>query len=310
MLERIRKVLDNRRGAFAVLAAISMTAMMGFAALATDVGMLYANRVQLTNLTDAAVLAGAQDLPGNASQAVASANSYAGLNGKAGDKVDVNILNNGTIMTARASRTVPMIFARVLGVENSVVTATAAALISPVGGMDANIVPFGLVKQNLVYGQDYKLKLGAGDGYQGNFAALALGGNGASVYRDNIKFGHNGPIKAGDWITTETGDMSGPTKQGVQYRISLDSTATFDSVEKGSPRIITVPVIDSIQVNGRNEVLVVGFAAMFLEDFTGGGPNSFVIGKFIKMTVPGDGSGSAGNWGLYSAKLIPYQTSY
>lgn len=53
------KLMDNKRGATAVVVAIVLTVLIGIAALAVDVGYLYATRNELQNVSDAAALAGA-----------------------------------------------------------------------------------------------------------------------------------------------------------------------------------------------------------------------------------------------------------
>jgi len=165
-------------------------------------------------------------------------------------------------------------------------------------------VPFGVVKQPLIYGQTYTLKDGAGDGYSGNYGALALGGNGANVYLGNIEDGYSGLLSIGEWVYTEPGNMSGPTGNGVDYRISLDPTATFATVQKGSPRILVVPIIDSLTVNGRSQVQIVGFAAFFLEGVGGKGNKDYVTGKFMQMVMSGDSGGGGTGYGLYGAALL------
>jgi len=52
----------RRRGAVAVQVAIGLTAIMGFAALSVDVGMLYAAKADLQNISDSAALAAASQL--------------------------------------------------------------------------------------------------------------------------------------------------------------------------------------------------------------------------------------------------------
>jgi Flp pilus assembly protein TadG len=54
-----QKILTNNRGATAVIVAICLTMLVGFAALALDVGYLYATRNELQNVADAGALAGA-----------------------------------------------------------------------------------------------------------------------------------------------------------------------------------------------------------------------------------------------------------
>ena len=205
---------------------------------------------------------------------------------------------NNTAITVTISRNVPLYFAKVLGLASSQVTATATAEVKTYTGGTNGIVPFGIVKQNFVFGQTYNLKLGGGDGYNGNFQALALGGSGASTYTDNIKYGYKGTFKIGDWILTETGNMSGPTAAGVSYRIGLDPASTFDNVASNSSRLIIVPVLESLLVDGRSDVLVVGFAAFFLEGSGGGGNNSYVYGKFREKVTPGESSNGVPYYGL------------
>lgn len=297
------QLLRAEKGSAIVIVALTMAAMMGFGALIVDVGNLYLNKTRLVNMVDAAALAGVQDLPGNSQLGVSNAYSYALRNGMNSDVVGVNVTNNNKVITVTATRRVPLFFARIFQLTSSDVTAEAVASIIPIAGA-SGIVPFGIVQQQFTYGQTYNLKAGAGGGYSGNYGGLALGGNGANVYRGNIENGYNGQLKIGDWVSTEPGNMSGPTSQGVDYRISLDPTATFATVEKGSPRIVIVPVIDSLDVHGRSDVLIVGFAAFFLEGVGGQGNNNYVTGEFMQMVMPGDISTEVADYGLYGSTLI------
>ncbi|MBP2651368.1 MAG: Protein of unknown function rane [Firmicutes bacterium] len=294
----ILQTLRNQKGATAVLVALSVIVICGMAALVMDVGLLYVNKYQLANAADSAALAGAQDLPGNYTQAKADANTYANLNGKKGDIVQVTVANDNTSVTVTISRKVPLFFANIWNESMANVTATTTAQVKTFSGGNIGIVPFGIVKQNLVFGKTYKLKVGAGSGFDGNFQALALGGTGASVYLYNLKYGYKGTFHIGDWISTETGNISGPTSQGIAYRINLDPTATFDTVQNNSGRIVVSPIIDSFAVNGSSNVQVVGFAAFFLEGNANQGSDSYVYGKFRQMVLPGDISTSATNYGL------------
>ena len=297
------RLLREQKGAAVAVIAISMTAMIGFAALVIDGGNLYLNKTRLVNLADAAALAGAQDLPGDPQSAIASAYSYAAQNGMSNDTIDVTISNDNTIVTVNASRTVPFFFAQIFHMNSSNVSARAAAAIKPITGV-GNIVPFGIVKQPFKYNQTYTLKAGGGSGYNGNYAALALGGTGSTIYEGNITNGYKGQLLIDKLVTTETGVMSGATSKGVKARMEQDKYATFETMEKNSPRILTVPIIESLEVNGRGEVLVVGFAAFFLEDIGGNGHENYVTGKFIQTVVLGDTGTGTANYGLYGSSLI------
>ena len=67
------------RGQILPLVVLMLIAMLGIAAFAIDVGYAYYAKRQLQSATDAAALAGAQDLP-NGTTAIATATSYAAAN--------------------------------------------------------------------------------------------------------------------------------------------------------------------------------------------------------------------------------------
>jgi hypothetical protein len=70
----------RRRGIAAPLLAISMVALITFAALAIDVGYTCVTASELQRTCDASAMAGAKDLPLGETQVVARATEYAGLN--------------------------------------------------------------------------------------------------------------------------------------------------------------------------------------------------------------------------------------
>jgi len=297
------RYLKNKRGSIALVSALAVTALMGFAALVTDAGILFFNRMELSNMADAAVMAGAQDLP-DTSQALQTGRLYAQRNGNATDQIYFTISGNNRIISADATRKVPTAFAKLFNIYSADVHAHAAAAIQPIAAY-TGVVPLGVVKQDFVYGTTYTLKVGGGDGTTGNYGALALGGKGGRNYRDNLLYGYDSRINAGDWLYTETGNMAGPTKDGVNYRVEQDPYATYDTVQSNSVRIIVLPVLDSFDVNGRGEVLVVGFASFFLEGATGSGTQCTVQGKFMRTYVPeGETSDSGTGYGLYGVRLI------
>lgn len=64
-MRRLTRLLRQERGATAVMFAILLVPLMGAAAIAVDVGALYAERAQLQNGADAAALAVAADCAGS-----------------------------------------------------------------------------------------------------------------------------------------------------------------------------------------------------------------------------------------------------
>ena len=144
----LRDVARKEDGSMVALIAISMTALLGMAALAVDVGMLMSARAEAQRTADLAALAGAGILiaePANAMKAEQTAINFAAqnnINGQAAvvqsQDVDVD-LPNGLVRvrvhrsTARGNP-VGTFFARVFGVNTVDVGATAAAQTFPGGG--------------------------------------------------------------------------------------------------------------------------------------------------------------------------------
>jgi len=127
-----RKFRDDEQGAVAVLVALSMTVLLGFAAFAVDFGMLSSVKQSLQNAADAAALAGAAELAdgANASAVQLAVRSYADKNGVAeGDSsVTAESSVSGSVVTVNVSRTVEMGFSVVLtGKQTRTVRASAAA---------------------------------------------------------------------------------------------------------------------------------------------------------------------------------------
>ncbi len=154
----------RRRGAVVVQTAISMSLMIGMGALAVDVSTLYTAKSELQKAADAAALAAASQmsmggqgavstLAFTTADAVAQANSvlgtYAGLNasdvelgqaivdasGRARFQAGGGTFN-AVHVTARRSQNssggpIPLTFARMLGVAQRDLTASAAAMLIP-----------------------------------------------------------------------------------------------------------------------------------------------------------------------------------
>lgn len=288
---------NNDKGSVIVLLALMMTVLLGSCALVVDVGMAYVQKAKLQNVVDASALAGAQELPDTTS-ALNVANQYISLNGYSPSDIDVSFINDNNTISVTGSKTINYVFAKVLGFNTGNLNATAAATVSTIGGV-SGVVPLGVEKQSFVYGQTYTLKNGGGSGNTGNYGALALGGTGASVFKSNLEDGYSGTLTVGQSVDTEPGNMKGPTDTGASNRINIDPTATFNTVQKGSPRIVVMPVMDTMDVNGRKPVTIVGFAVFFIESCSDG----VITGDFMQMVVKNSTPGSGTNYGAYNLKL-------
>jgi len=305
--------LKSNRGSAMVLFAAALTVLLGAASISVDVGLLAAEKVSLANAADAAALAGAQQLIISSDEALNTARQYLQKNGKDPGNALIQISEDKRTITVKASKKVDLIFASVLGFKEAEVTAFSEARIMPVTSVPSGLRPFAVEDQVLNFGQQYTLKYGAGGGSGGNFGALALGGSGASRYKNNIINGYTGNIKigdsvkVGDWVETEPGNMSGPTEEGIEELISRcthSPRCTFDSYDPDCPRIITVVIADSLDVKGRSEIRVEGFASFFLEGVAGHGNESIVTGRFIRTVSQGEVSESQADYGLYGVKLV------
>jgi len=132
-----------------VLVVISMTVLLGMAALVLDLGLGWYAKRQLQASVDAAALAGAQDLPSNAN-AVARAHEYIVKNPTRGvtdiqDTTTTKCLATApgcapvNALTVKATAKADTAFARIFGINSMTVGAKATAC-QPCGGKPLDIV--------------------------------------------------------------------------------------------------------------------------------------------------------------------------
>lgn len=144
-MRRLNQVADSRtdeRGAVSVIVAIMLVALIGFAAIAVDVSMMYAERTQLHNGADAAALAIAQkcakstadaDCISTSSLAAGLANrnandSFTNLKSVAIDQTGRTVaVTAGSQEAGKTPNQVSLFFARVLGISSAEVNASASA---------------------------------------------------------------------------------------------------------------------------------------------------------------------------------------
>lgn len=138
----LRSLWRQECGQGLVLGTLAMIVILGFAALAIDVGMFLHERREMQKAVDAAALAGAQKLPDSWTEAEVDAHEWLGKNdvdGTNGDTVEISFTctseyeiacdpatNRWDTIVVRAERNVPFHFAPVLGLDNLPVSASAA----------------------------------------------------------------------------------------------------------------------------------------------------------------------------------------
>ncbi|MCA1670882.1 MAG: pilus assembly protein TadG-related protein [Actinobacteria bacterium] len=138
---------------------------------------------------------------------------------------------------------------------------------------------------------------------QGNGSGNGNPAVGADRYRWNIANCNMSLITLGTSYLVETGNMSGPTRQGVEGLIDDDPDARWDARAdsvvnsdyqpwKASPRVINLPLFDPTQPieSGKNPIVFNNITAFFLEGTQG----RDVIGRFLYASGVGSGPGGAG----------------
>lgn len=304
LLSRICKVHANEEGSALVVVALMMVVLCGFAALAIDVGTLFYEKQTAQAAADAGALAGAAQLVTGATAAQAMAQQIAVQNDPGVTyMVAINAQNTAVTVTGRQVQAVW--FAKVLGQTQATLTVSSTAAVGPLSSM-VGVVPIGVPNQTFTYGQEMALTQGAGNGQQGNYGYLDLG-NGAHDLGYYIQNGYDQPMSIGDQPYTKTGVNAGPVRDAINYRMTASADPTcnsFQTVHSDCPRMVYMPVIDSFDVNGHQQVTVVGFAAFFLDGFDDGSVSGHqqIMGRFVQMVHPGT-IGSSGAYGTYGVKL-------
>ena len=327
----------SRRAVIAVFAALLMVPLFGMVAFSVDFGYLQKTHASLQRAADAASLAAVRDLIPNPDGTqdlaavratvrqfvrdnITEVNNFVVLDSDIEiGRYDPNtvytnftILNDGIFDTVRvtlrrdsqANAPVPLFFARVIGVDNHDVTATAtaalqkASVILPAG----DVLPFS-VRENIWDMQD--------PGSQWN------------VYGDGRITDDLGNLIPGNWGTVDIGDsnnstadISGQIIQGLRQhdldalyaegRISsnteLDSTnAWLSQAETG----MSTGIKDAVrQVHGQTRIIPIYDSVM------GGGNNAdFNVVKWGVVEVVGSNWAGAQNSSVTLRKVFTYNGS-
>ncbi len=296
----MRPFLRDEKGTVILLVALGMTVFLGLLALVIDGGQLYFEKSKLQKAVDAAVLAGAQDLPTRNDKARQEANKTAQFNGLAeDDEIDVTFGDANTTITVKATRKIELTFAKVLGISSAEVVASAKGVLRPLTSAKW-VIPLG-VESSLSYEYGEEVELKHDDSENGNFGILDFtgGGGGADEFGDYFAHGFPTDIKVGQIIDTERGGKTGKARDGLDYRLNACPYATFEDYESDCSRIVIVPMYTIIN---KFSVRIDGFASFFLEDVNSDG--KLITGRFIQTVQSGSISDSQENYGSYGLKLV------
>jgi len=134
-MRALRNWFTRECGQSIVIVVVSIALLCGIAALVVDIGQVTVTQGQLQNAADAAALAAAKSLP-DVTAAKNAAKQYAGLNGV--DTVNTTATTpyngNASKIEVVCTRTVQYTFARVIGLNSTVVSARAVAQKSNANG--------------------------------------------------------------------------------------------------------------------------------------------------------------------------------
>lgn len=314
MISKI-KLLKNESGQAIVLVALMFVVLFGFSAVAIDCGRVAIEKEQLQNTADAAALAGAQDLP-NTSTAVSTAENYAELNRAQSSETTATAPYNGdsTKIEVVCSRQVEYTFARVLGFNNTTVSAKAVASntgassgisglrpwavqskYKEMGGKKGDTWTGNWLDYTYTYGLEFELKAGGGGGSNGYYGVAAFGNQNASsgdVYKKNISDGYDGIVMIGDYIEDGPGNKNVKNVINDLMTASGDTEGDYTKATKGNSRVVFVPKVDPTNLQ------VIGFAAIYLKSVDNQG---YITANFLYDTTWSESQkGSYDDWGLES----------
>ncbi|MDQ0118403.1 pilus assembly protein TadG-related protein [Pseudarthrobacter sp902506025] len=288
---------DRERGAVAVISALLLVVLLGCAAIAVDVGMLYSERAQLQNGADAGAMAIAQDCAANgtatcqsrgASSALALAKQNNLQNLAATNTPTFAGSNSVTVVTKAMNHSGPgaaTFFANVFGISTVNVGATASAgWGSPYAGTVALPLAFSECQFDLTAGVQVLQIQGGPSCVSSNGSGHTLPGGFGWIDSD--------PGVCGATITLAHPQVS--SKSGVSEPTLCSSV--FDSL---IDQTVLLPVYDDKGGNGTNGWFhIKGFAAFKLSgfNFPGHSANNTgtpgcsgnckgIIGSFVKYVT-------------------------
>ena len=299
-------ILKSEKGASVVIFAVALTFITACAALTIDIGAVMADKSKLSTAVDAAALAGVQELISGSGNELNIINNYMSQNIGTIKAINTDISPGSKRVTVTGTKTAENYFLKILGLSMGDISASATAKADNITSL-SGARPFAVVQQDFIYGEIYTLKEGGGDGMTGNYAAMALGGSGASVYGDNLLNGYSGTISVGDKILTETGNIAGTTQTNVNHLINQCNhtpVCTYDYYNPNCPKIVFIPVVNTLEINGKKYVEVLGFATFFLEGSTNHGGQTDITGRFITYCMEGETSSEINDYGTYGIRLI------
>jgi hypothetical protein len=290
--------------------AVGIVALLAMGAFVVDVGGAYETHRQTQAAADASALGAAQLLPGDTSAATSTATALQQTNlasGSINTPVYSSTYTANDTVTVTANKSLSGVFSTIFNGKTA--HATAKATVGSYTGWSTNIAPWAIAQQSLVWGQTVQFKTQT-SGSAGNFGGAQLPiiqdgcslGTGGNDYRDLIdNTDQSCLVQVGDVLNSKTGNLAGPTQQGLQNRVVNGQSVQqpfcmqpqdcpiLDQQSDGSyvlttyshPNLVVIPVVNTIG-NGSTSYTVVGFAWFIIQKYD----SKDVWGMFISSDAP------------------------
>jgi hypothetical protein len=291
------RVLGNRSGATLPLVTLLLVALLGFAALAIDVGLLVDTRAETQRAADAAALAGAsalleyralpqatrEDYARERALAIAALNT---VRGSAPEEAEVGVSfpeDPPRVAVTITRDDIPPLFAGVLGFQELRVSATSHAMVFQ-GGTATCLKPFAVPDRepytaNSIHDEILVWQKSA----DGDFPLVK------HLIQPNVRTSlesqtcNTQRITVGDILDLQSGgaSMAGQVEKGLETLRGLDTSLPelaydpalygelgYDGFNRpdwrGHPRVINLITYDPDANVGNTQFLVTGFLTVFL----------------------------------------------
>lgn len=300
------RLLKEESGGSMIIVAILMVVMLGVTGLVIDMGILYKTKSSLNKTVNTAVLSGSQELLSSDSSVCDVVEKILLKEGEEKSLREINIdRENSYRLNVVLEKEEPLYFLKLFNLNSMKISASATAELVTMS-QAAGAVPLGIDESiPLEYMKEYRLKVDSGYSEYGNFGILALSGTGSMLYENDLMYGYKNKIKVGDVINTETGNVSGKTRNAVNYRISSSPYPEGDITERDNPRIMLVLIYEPYEIssNQLKKVKITGFAYFYIKSPMNA-QDSSINGYFIKRVGNGIGDNSLENNGAYAIRLV------
>ena len=339
--------------------ALLVPILLGMTGMAIDIGTYAGHKRHVQNAADSAALAAAQQMYrttcSDTSAATMAAYQWASKNNVNASDLTLAFSGGNTAPKVRVTINSNHNFAfmKIVGINNKNVAASAAAIKVSYGG-GSQILPWsvtGAILNGVTSGSLVTMKYDANNVTTGNFNPIRLDGPGANTYRDSVQYGaqgtacaattancttiacaagafptacaENAPSCIGPDCTPEPGNVLGPTRTAVDFRMN-NTTAECNTFGGGAPgttgafwlsagqyilnpncnpwsgpgqcigtnpglcsrRVIIVPIVNGFGNGASTPVTIQKFALIYLEGYAGGrctGNSCEITGEYVQV---------------------------